>query len=273
MDALGGRVAVVTGAGSGIGRALAVRFAAEGMRLALADVEADALAETATLAGGAFTRVVDVRDEQAVRGFADAVFAELGTVDVLCNNAGVFCGGGLWTRPSEDFAWVVGVNLDGVLNGIRAFVPRMLAQGADGHVVNTSSSAGLFAAPFTGPYTISKFGVFAATEALAHELRAAGSRIGVSVLCPGGVRTNLAGAARNRPDELGAERTDDQAFVEQVMADTMAAGATPEQVADAVVTAVLEDRFLILTDPAHEQSLRDRTEALLAGRLPALPDF
>ncbi|GAB3664368.1 SDR family NAD(P)-dependent oxidoreductase [Actinocorallia lasiicapitis] len=274
MRELTGKVAVVTGAGSGIGRALAVRFAAEGMRLALADIEPDALAETAALVGGApLTRVVDVGDEQEVRAFADAVFDAHGAVHLLCNNAGVFAGGELWSRPLADFEWVLRVNLWGILHGIRAFVPRMIAQDAEGHIVNTASVAGLFAAPFSGPYTISKFAAYGATESLAHELAMSGSKLRVSVLCPGGVKTQIHVSGRNRPAELAADPTPDQDFIDQVITDTITAGIAPADVAAAVVDAIRTERFLILTHPAYAPGLLQQAQSLIDGHLPALPDF
>src|SRR5262249_53451877 len=153
------RVAVVTGAGSGIGRALAQRFAAEGMRVALADVDEAGLAATRDLMieGGTppdavTTRVTDVGAGGAVGALAHHVFGTFGAVHLLCNNAGVFTGGQMWTRPAKDFEWTLRVNLWGVLHGIRAFVPRMIEQDTEGHVVNTCSVNGLFGAPFSGPY-------------------------------------------------------------------------------------------------------------------------
>ncbi|WP_018653118.1 SDR family NAD(P)-dependent oxidoreductase [Actinomadura flavalba] len=274
MDVLGGRVAVVTGAGSGIGRALALRLAAEGMSLGLADVEDAALtatAEAVAAAGAPVTaRVTDVGDTASVAAFADEVFAAFGAVHLLCNNAGVFAGGRIWTLPPDDFDWVLRVNLGGVLNGVRAFVPRMIEQDTDGHVVNTASIAGLFPTPFTGPYTVSKHAVLAATETLAHDLALSGSRLGVSVLCPGGVRTRLTDSERNRPGEP-APRTDDRAFVRQVMDDAVTAGIDPGEVAAAVVAGVRNRTFLILTHPGHGPALAPRAADLAAGRLPDLP--
>ncbi|MBW8483983.1 SDR family NAD(P)-dependent oxidoreductase [Actinomadura parmotrematis] len=274
MRELTGRTAVVTGAGSGIGRALALRFAAEGMRLALADIEADALAATAALLPDAelLTRAVDVGDEDAVHAFADAAFDRFGAVHVLCNNAGVFGGGQMWTRPAADFAWVLRVNLWGVLHGAHAFVPRMLAQDTEGHVVNTCSVSGVFGAPFSGPYTVSKFAAYAATEVLAHEFALTGAKLRASALCPGGVATRIHESGRNRPGGPVAP-SDDQAFVDGLIADTVAGGIPPADVADAVVDAIATGRFLVLTHPAYAPGLAERGAALAAGRLPGLPDY
>ena len=145
----------------------------------------------------------DVSRAGDVDALADAVFARWGRVDVLCNNAGVFVGGLIWDRPVEDFEFVLGANLWGILHGIRAFVPRMLAQDTEGHIVNTSSVAGLLGAPFEAPYAISKFAAFAATESLANDLAAVGSKLRASVLCPGMITTNIVDSDRHRPERLG----------------------------------------------------------------------
>jgi len=187
MQQLDGKVAVVTGAGSGLGRALALALAGEGMRVALADVDQDSLGDTAALlidagsaAGDVRTQRTDVLLEASVDALADAVFSDWGRVDVLCSNAGVVVGGPLWERPAADLEFVLGVNLWGILHGIRAFVPRMLAQGGEGHIVHTCSAAGLLTTTFGGPYNISKFAALAATESLAMDLAAVGSALKVT---------------------------------------------------------------------------------------------
>jgi NAD(P)-dependent dehydrogenase (short-subunit alcohol dehydrogenase family) len=276
MHDFAGRVAVVTGAASGIGRALALRFADEGMGLALADVESEPLDELRRelVSGGTrvLTRTVDVGDLDAMRTFASAVFDEFDGCHVLCNNAGVFAGGFLWDRTDSDLEWVLRVNLWGVLNGIRAFVPGMIERGEAGHVVNTSSVAGLFGSGYSGTYNISKFAAFAATESLANDLRAIGAPIGVSVLCPGATNTAIAKSGRNRPAVFESAVTEDAAFVEQMLADTVARGCDPSVVADAVVDGIRNDRFLILPTPSVREPYRARCEALLAGHLPgAMP--
>ncbi|WP_051468151.1 SDR family NAD(P)-dependent oxidoreductase [Actinomadura oligospora] len=277
MERLSGRVAVVTGAGSGIGRALAERFAAEGMGVAIADIEEEPLEDVRRdLAGrGApvVAQVLDVGDERAVHTFADRVFDHFGAVHLLCNNAGVFSGGQIWSRPARDFAWTLQVNLWGVLHGIQAFVPRMIEGGDEGHVVNTASVAGLFASPFSGPYSISKFAAYAATECLAHELVITGSKLRASALCPGGVATRIHQSDRNRPATTPTAPSDDQAFVDQVIADTVAGGIPPEQVADQVVDAVRTQRFLILTHDTYRPGLTARATALTADALPDLPTY
>jgi len=272
---LAGKVAVVTGAGSGIGRALARRFAAEGMRVAGADVDAAGLADTAELVGrDAFLgREVDVSDAGQVDALADTVYDTWGQVDLLCNNAGVFVGGFLWDRPTADLEFVPGANLWGILHGIRSFVPRMIAQGTEGHVVNTSSVAGLFGSPYGGPYAVSKFAALAAAEALANDLAAIGSAIGVSVLCPGMIRTDIAASDRHRPEALRTPLTDDQRFVTEYLAGVVAGGMDPAEVAAMVVEAVHDGRFLVLTHPEYRDELAIRAAALADGRLPGLANF
>jgi NAD(P)-dependent dehydrogenase (short-subunit alcohol dehydrogenase family) len=279
MQEFRGRTAVVTGSGSGIGRALALGFAAEGMRVALADLDADALAETAGLIEVAspgtevLVRPCDVSDGRAVEALADAVFARWGEVHVLCNNAGVFVGGFIWDRPAADFEFVLGANLWGILHGIRAFVPRMIAQGGEGHVVNTSSVAGLFGAPFEAPYAVSKFAAFAATESLAHDLAATGSSIKASVLCPGMIRTNIVDSDRHRPEQLATEFTEDQKFVSDYLGGAVAGGMDPAEVATMVIAAIRAEQFLILTHESYPPQLLERARALVDRRLPALAEF
>ncbi len=237
MQEFRGRVAVVTGAGSGIGRALALAFAAEGMRVALADLDRSSLEEVAERVGERFpaaesmAQVCDVSDAAQVDALADAVFDRWGQVDLVCNNAGVFVGGLIWDRPAEDFEFVLGANLWGILHGIRAFVPRMLAQDTEGHIVNTASVAGLLGAPFEAPYAISKFAAFAATECLAHDLLASGSKLRASALCPGMIHTNILDSERHRPARLATEFTEDQKFVSEFLAQAVAAGMDPAEVA------------------------------------------
>ncbi len=269
-----GKVAVITGAASGIGRALAVRCAAEGMRVVAADIEQTALDETVALAGGETIGVVtDVSDAASVAELADRAYDAFGAVHLLCNNAGVFQAGVLWERTDADWNWVLGVNLWGIIHGIRSFVPRMIAQGTEGHIVNTSSLAGLVSNAFSGPYTVSKFAAVGLTESLAHDLEASNSSIGASVLVPGAVNTRIADSLRNRPealaDGIGAE---DAAFVDKVLADTASAGADPALVAGQVLDGVRAGRFVIPTTPGYDEQIRHRAAVLLERAVPrALP--
>lgn len=277
MQELVGKVAAVTGAGSGIGKALAIRFAQEGMHVALADIDKVALDTTlAFLADGGVevtSRPTDVSNSDDVAAFADQVYATFGACDVLCNNAGVFSGGTIWERPVSDFEWSLGVNLYGVLHGIRAFVPRMIAADTEGHIVNTVSLAGLFATPFSAPYNVSKFAAFAATECLAQDLATAGSKLKVTALCPGLVATEIARSHRHRPDALAAERSADAEFVEQALADGTARGIDPLDVGAMVIDAIRAERFLQLTDEKYRALFPTRLDELLNGTLPTFPTY
>jgi NAD(P)-dependent dehydrogenase (short-subunit alcohol dehydrogenase family) len=279
MERFADRVAVVTGAGSGIGRALAAHAAREGMRVAIADVELNALEETAAEVetAGAEVLVVptDVSRADAVHELANLTYERFGAVHLLCNNAGVFQAGISWQRELADWEWVLGVNLWGVLHGIRSFVPRMLEGGDEGHVVNTSSLAGLITGAYSAPYITSKFAVLALTECLAHDLRAHGAPIGVSVLVPGLVNTKIAYSTRNRPDEPPSEaQAPDHYFVEQALRDLLARGGRPpEEVAGLVFDAVRAGRFLVTTSDATEGILRERFDAVMAGELPPMTQW
>ena len=267
---LSGKVAVVTGAGSGIGRGLCVRAAAAGMHVVAADVEHGALDETVALVGGDAIGVrTDVSDGAAVHALADQAFARFGAVHLLCNNAGVFQAGVLWERTVADWEWVLGVNLWGIIHGIRAFLPRMIAQGTKGHVVNTSSLAGIVSNAFSGPYNTSKFAALGITECLAHDLRATGSSIGASVLVPGSVNTRIADSTRNRPIGLADGRgAEDAAFVDQALADMTSTGADPAHVADLVLDAVRTGQFVIPTSPGYDKQIETRAAALLDRDVP-----
>lgn len=280
MEQLDGKVAVVTGAASGIGRALADRFAAEGMKVVLADVEEVALEAAAKeLAdGGAETLAVvtDVADAAAVDALAARTLEELGAVHVVCNNAGV---GGLghstWDGPLSAWEWVLGVNLWGVIHGIRAFVPALVEQD-EGHVVNTASMAGLASVPFMGPYTTSKHAVVGLSEALFHELALRGSAVGVSVLCPAFLRTKIFDSDRNWPDQLGESpgRPDDPGA--QFMFDAgqalLEASPDPSVLADATVDAIRQRRFVVLSDAeAGAGAMAARRDSVVDGAAPTLP--
>lgn len=259
---LSGKVAVVTGGASGIGLAMAKRFAADGAKIMLADIEETALAAAvaALKADGHDADGVrcDVSSWADVDSLADRTYERFGAAHVVCNNAGVVTFKPTWEQTLDDWHWVMGVDLWGVVYGIRAFVPRMIASGEVGHVVNTASTAGLLGFPQIAPYVAAKMAVVGTSESLYNDLKAAGHSIGVSVVCPGGVRTRIRESERNRP---GFEGQTDGASMESKEA------IDPEDVAELVHRAVLDGTFWVLPHERYvdlfvdrAQSARDRTD-------------
>ena len=255
MRELRGRVAVVTGAASGIGRALAERFAAEGMSVVLADLEEEPLAavcEAMRTAGADVLGVrTDVADAASVEALAGAAVTRFGAFHLICNNAGV--GGHLgpsWETSLTDWRWVVDVNLFGVIHGIRTFVPALVAQ-AEGHVVNTASAAAWRAAPAMAPYAATKHAVLAISEALRAELRALGSPVGVTTLCPGLTNSAIITSTRNWPAHLGPEPVSPaDPMTEAIrtrLTEGVAAGVDPAETAFDLIQAILNDRFVAST--------------------------
>jgi NAD(P)-dependent dehydrogenase (short-subunit alcohol dehydrogenase family) len=271
----GGKVAVITGAASGIGLGMAQRFAEEGMKVVLGDIEEPALraAEAQLAESGADVLGVpcNVTAAEEVQALADRAIDRYGAVHVFCNNAGVGAGGLSWEAPIETWRWVLDVNLWGPIHGVRTFVPLLLEHD-DAHIVNTASVAGLVAAAGMGPYNVSKFGVVALAQTLYHEMRLMGGAVKVHVLCPGWVSTNIARSERNRGASYGTSRPEDAATAD-LLAGILERGMAPVEVADKVLAAMRADRFWILThedegwsalvDGAQE-SLRDRTNPPLA---------
>jgi NAD(P)-dependent dehydrogenase (short-subunit alcohol dehydrogenase family) len=277
MKELRGKTAVVTGAASGIGRALAERFVAEGMQVVLADHDAPALERAAAelgQAGKVIAVATDVSEGAQVDALAARAKQAFGAVHVVCNNAGVGgAGGPMWTLSEADWRWTLSVNLWGVIHGIRAFVPDMIASGGEAHVVNTASIAGLSSPTFMGPYVASKHAVVSISEVLARDLQAFGARVRVSVLCPGFVRTNIADTERHRPAHLknpapppGTEVA--RRSVEQAIRKLVADGMPPSEVADHVLSAVREDRFYVLPHAFMKGLVKERLHDILDERYP-----
>lgn len=270
------RVAVVTGAASGMGKAVAERFAAEGMKVVLADVEPDALAvvEQELRARGSTVLAVrtDVSKAADVEHLAARAVESFGTVHVLCNNAGVGTGGLAWLQRIADWEWTLGVNLWGVIHGVRTFLPIMLAHGEEGHIVSTASVAGLLSGPFQIPYNVSKYGVVALSEGLYRELALVEAKIKVSVLCPGFVHTRIMESERNRPAELPLLPVGEvEMQYAEMMRARVATGLAPAEVARQVFEAIRDERFYIITDPDEwKPFIRERMEDILSDRNPRL---
>jgi len=271
------KVAVVTGAASGIGLALAERFAAEGMKVVMADVETAALAEAVTgpkqRAAAVLATQVDVSKAADVERLARETYDAFGAAHVLCNNAGVAVIGAVHEHTLADWEWVINVNLWGVIHGVRAFVPRMLASGEDAHIVNTASMAGLTTSPFMSVYDVTKHGVVALSESMYKEFAVTGAPIGVSVVCPGLIDTRIMASARNRPGTLADEGKQSpmaEAF-EQNLADRLAGGYPPSEVAEQVVQGILEQRFYIVpAQPEVKVRAAWRAEDIIELRNPTL---
>jgi len=272
---LSGKVAVITGGGSGIGRSLAHAFAAQGMKVVLADVDEVAMraVEAELTEGGAevLPFVCDTSLEANVYALAQATLDRFGGAHVLCNNAGVAGKGDPWSGPMSSWEWVVGINLYGVVHGIRAFLPIMQDQG-EGHIVNTASMAGLIALPGAAAYNATKTAVVAITEGLFLEMKGTGSPVGVSVLCPGFVKTNLV-TGQKWQDRLGAEPPMTTSpmgkIIEQMLTDGVENGVDPDGIAAQVLDAIVTDRFWILTHPEMRQAPVERMQRAAAQENPA----
>jgi NAD(P)-dependent dehydrogenase (short-subunit alcohol dehydrogenase family) len=278
MRELKGKVAVVTGAASGIGRALVDRFARERMRIVLADVEVGPLAEArdavANTGAEAIAVPTDVSQGAQVEALARRAVDAFGAVHVLCNNAGVAFGRLAWEVSVEDWEWVLGVNLWGVIHGIRAFVPRMIECG-EGHVVNTASIAGLIAAPGTAPYCAAKHAVVAISEVLHYDLAmAAGGAVKVTVVCPSWVKTNIADSMRNHPAAVavgppkGAGPSAQDCMLDGMLRHAISGGIEAPEVADQVADAIVNERFWVLTHPKTKKAVERRVRGIVEDKTP-----
>lgn len=279
MEIVPGRVAVVTGAGSGIGRALALLAADRGMRVVAADIEQPPLDETVQMIGARGAEGIGVRTDVSngddVQRLADAAFDAFGAVNLLCNNAGVFSGGLMWERSVADWDWVMGVNVYGLVHAVRSFVPRMVASGEPGHIVNTASMGGLVTGAYSGPYFTSKFAAVGLTDCLAQDLRTTGAPVGASVLVPSLIATNIGSSGRNRQerfiDRLHEAGPDAQFVEEMLSSSTAEAGMPPEEVAALVFDAVEAGRFWIPTKPSYHDQIGQRFVDMQELRLPSPP--
>ncbi len=276
MQELKDRVAVITGGASGIGLAMAKRFAREGMKLVLADVEEDALRRVEQEFRKASVPVLAIRTDVSrshdVERLAEKTLATFGAVHVVCNNAGVAPGGVVWESSVADWDWVLGVNVWGVIHGVRVFVPIMLRQDTPCHVVNTASVAGLLSVPGMGVYCVSKHAVVTLSECLHHDLAERGSKIGVSLLCPAFVPTGILDSERNRPALLRnpsrARTPEDQAREEQMRHAVQSGRVSAEMVAEMVLDGIRQERFYIFTHPRIKAAIQARMEDVLSERNP-----
>jgi len=277
MQELNGKVAVVTGGASGIGLAMARRFAREGMKLVLVDIEKGALERASRELGAAGTEVlaqrVDVSNSDQMDGLAEAVLSHFGAVHVVCNNAGVATGGPMWELTTADWEFAMRPNLWGVIHGVRVFTRHLIGQD-EGHIVNTASLAGLVSVPGVGPYNVTKHAVVTLSETLHGELAALGSRVGVSVLCPGFVKTNLWDSERNRPHELqnpDSPRAAEQEQMRDVLKALIFGGTDVEPIAERVLEAIRSRRFYILTHEGSEALVEQRMQRIVKGQDPSGP--
>ena len=271
MKEFEGKTAVITGAASGIGKAMAERFAQEKMQVVLADIEEEALEKTVENLRQYQYRVIGVKTDVLVEESINELFskatAEYGNIHILCNNAGIGANSGnkaIWEIDRQDWDWVMGVNYQGVLQGIQTFLPHMLEHGEEGHVVTTVSMAGLL--PGVGTYGVSKHAVMALTEALSRDLITREAKINASVLCPGFVDTNIDKSERNRPSHMGEAKELTNEVGVEIMSAMLRQGKKPEEIAEIVINAIKENIFYILSHPAWDDSLRSHFEHILSRK-------
>ena len=278
MKIFSGRVAVVTGAASGIGLALAERFAREGMNLVLADINGEQLNQVAhslRVRGRTVLAVrTDVANARSVAALAKKTFKVFGAVHILCNNAGVNPQGGRYAAPwqvsLDDWKWAIDVNLWGVIHGIRSFVPSMIAGGDEGHIVNTASISGMLSGASGSIYGMTKHAIVRVSEGVYASLQDAGAKIGTTVLCPGAVRTAIRNSEQSSKGDLEppvdtvAARLRDKELSDEMMRRAI----SPDEVADQTIEAITENRFYVLTTSAYDDAIRSRMEAILERRNP-----
>lgn len=282
MTSFQNKIAVITGAAEGIGKCLAARAAAQGMKLVLADLNPAALEKTAAefAAGGTevVTMQVDVSNGDQIEALAERAYSAFGAVHVLCNNAGIGVGNTAWETTLKEWEWVLGVNLYGVIHGLRSFIPRMLAGGQEGHIVNTASAAGLLTAPSMASYNVSKFGVVTLTESLHHDLTLRRSKLRAHVLCPAWVQTRIHDSTRYLPNdgsrEAAAKCQDPVvAQIRSAIAKAVETGISPDSVAAQVFDAMANDRFYIITHDMTKAGVKVRMDDILTPRPPTLLSF
>ena len=273
------RVAVVTGAASGIGRGMVETFIEAGMKVVLADVDKTKLQTTVKTFQDSGAEVLgvhtDVSKQNQVKDLADRTIDAFGAVHVLCNNAGVEVGGRYsWKIPLESWSWVLGVNLMGVINGLHYFLPIMLKQDSEAHIVNTSSIAGLISNSIGIPYGVSKHGVVALTESLYLELQILGAKVKVSVLCPGSVNTDIMESSeRNRPADIPAplKLSEEESIFKEAFKTWIKRGLDPKVVGKLVIEAIKEERLYIITTNDFDRNIQQRMKNILKRKNPALP--
>ncbi|MFK7963566.1 MAG: SDR family oxidoreductase [Burkholderiaceae bacterium] len=272
-----GKVAVITGAGSGFGREFALRGAERGMKMVLADIQPDSLDETASMLKGMgaelTTQLTDVGQFEQVEALRDTCLSAYGVPQLVFNNAGVAHGGLIWEHGIADWEWVLRVNLWGVVHGVRAFVPGMVDANVPAHVVNTASVAGLLSAPNMGVYNVSKHAVVALSETLFHDLNLVKSPVGVSVLCPAFVPTGISDSGRNRPAELAPEEvTQSMKIAQEASVKAVSSGRiTATEISNATFSAVENDEFYIITHDKIMPSVHLRLEDVGQKRNPTDP--
>jgi NAD(P)-dependent dehydrogenase (short-subunit alcohol dehydrogenase family) len=281
MKDFAGKVAVITGGAEGIGRAFADKAASLGMKLVLADINGDKLEQTAQQLCEQFsvevvTQIADVSKAEAVQALADRAWAAFGRVHLLFNNAGVAFGGNAWDTTKAQWDWVLGVNLYGVIYGVQSFVPRMIADGEEGHIINTASAAGLISQPSMSAYNVSKHGVVTLSEGLYHDLSLRKANISVSVLCPAWVKTRIADFQRYNDEKTPASTEGLDKVARQTartIENAVENGMSPVQVAEATFAAIHDNHFYILTHDPVKIAVQLRMKDIVEGHQPRLLPF